>query len=702
MKHIFLTIPSGSNAGLTSASIGLIRALDRNGVNAGFYKPFDQTYAKDSSDRSSAYLKEVTLLDPPDSMALKTLEERLHKENIDVVLSDVVGTVEGLLAKHDALIIEGLIPTVELPIAEKINIGLASSLNAEVVVVRRPHSNNPIETKIALDRFIANLPEGLKQNRPAIILNKIPQNDEPDINLLTFPDVLAAYRKEFGNTAYDLIGVIPETPELQHPRVSDVARELNAEIVHNGNFEQKRIGSICFCARHVDNIIHRLTNGTLLVSPADRSDVLIAAALAVSKGVELAGIVLTSNTQPREDIIDFCSVTQSSSAGLPILKIHADTYEAANLFANLDTEIAIDDHQRIDLVMTTIARFLDSEWLRERISSKIKKRLSPVAFKHYLARKARKANSRILLPEGEEERTIKAALDCSTRFIARCVLMGNEALIRDRIRGFGFGFPENLEIIDPKKLRHQYIDALYQRRKHKGMTMDIAERELEDNILLATVMIAEGEADGLVAGAIHSTAHTVRPALQVIKPAPGNQIVSSIFFMCLPDQVYIYGDCAVNPDPSAEQLAEIAIQSANSAKAFGIEPKVAMISYSTLGSGSGSDVEKVQLATKIVKDKCPDLLVDGPLQYDAATTKSVADKKAPDSQVAGQANVLIFPDLNTGNTTYKAVQRSANVDSIGPMLQGLNKPVNDLSRGATVEDIIYTITVTSVQASAES
>ncbi len=701
MKHILLTIPSGSNAGLTSASIGLVRALDRNGVNAGFYKPFDQAYNQDSADRSSAYLKEVTMLDPPVSMALKTLEERLHKENMDQILADVVETVEQLLEKHDALVIEGLIPTLELAVAEKINVGLANSLNAEVIVVKRPKSNCPKETKIALDRSIANLPDGLKQNRPGIILNKVSQPVDAEINLLTFPDVLELFRKEFATKAYDLIGVIPETPELQYPRVSDVARELKAEIVHDGNFEKKRISSICFCARHVDNIIHRLTNGTLLVSPADRSDVLIAAALAVSKGVELAGIVLTSPAQPREDIIDFCSIAPNTSSGLPILKINADTYEAANLFANLDTEIAIDDHQRIDLVMTTIARFIDAKWLRDRISSDIKKRLSPVAFKHYLAGKARKANSIILLPEGEEERTIKAALDCSSRFIARCVLMGNEDIIKGRIRGFGHECPDNLVIIDPSVVKGKYINALYERRKHKGMTLEIAERDLDDNILLGTVMIAEGDADGLVAGAIHSTANTVRPALQIIKPAPGNQIVSSIFFMCLPDQVYIYGDCAVNPDPSAEQLAEIAIQSANSAKAFGIEPKVAMISYSTLGSGSGSDVEKVQLATNIVKEREPDLLIDGPLQYDAATTKSVADKKAPDSLVAGQANVLIFPDLNTGNTTYKAVQRSANVDSIGPMLQGLNKPVNDLSRGATVEDIIYTITVTSVQAGAE-
>jgi len=698
MKHVFLTIPAGPGAGLTSASIGLIRSLDRNCIDAGFYKPFLQTHEEASIDLSSAYLKEITSLTPPASMPRESLEEHIHNGKIDQVLSDVVETVDSLLKDHEVVVIEGLIPTLDFTIAEKMNIGLASSLNAEVIVVTRPDSLNAQETKKSVDRFISNMPAGLKRTRPAVILNKVPQNSDFSINLDTFPSILKSYRKEFNTDAYDLIGMVPETSELLQMRVSDLAREIDAEIIHNGNLEERRVSSICLCARYVENILHRLEKGALLITPADRSDIIIAAALAVQNGIELAGIVLTSNLQPNQNIIDFCDTAFDQSEGLPILKVDTDSYKTANIFSELDDSIAVDDHQRIDLVMNTVARFLDSEWLRERISSDVKTRLSPVAFKHYLSRRAREVNQRIILPEGEEERTIKAALECAQRYIAQCILLGDRKKILTRIAGLGHDIPANLTILEPDKVLKDYITPLYEMRKHKGMTLENAEESLRDNILLATVMVAQGDADGLVAGAIHSTAHTIRPALRIIKPAPGNKIVSSIFFMCLPDQLYIYGDCAVNPDPTAEQLAEIAIQSAASAKAFGVDPKVAMISYSTLGSGSGSDVEKVQEATRIIKEKAPDLPVDGPLQFDAATTPSVALKKAPDSAVAGHANVLIFPDLNTGNTTYKAVQRSANVASIGPALQGLNKPVNDLSRGATVEDIIYTIAVTSIQA----
>ncbi|MDB9741708.1 phosphate acetyltransferase [Akkermansiaceae bacterium] len=698
MKHVFLTIPSGSNAGLTTASIGLIRSLDRNGINAGFYKPFFQTHSADKEDRSTAYLKQVTTLNPPPSMPLETLEERLHDGKFDQLLSEIVETVEKLFEEHDAVVIEGLIPSIDLSIADKMNIGLASSLNAEVIIVTRPKSDDKQQTKIALDRFVAQMSAGLKRTRPAVILNKIPQSADAPNNDAAFNNVLTEYRKEFNTSNFDLIGVIPEIPELGEIRVSDLAKELNATIINEGNINDRRISNVCLCARYVENIMHRLKKGTLLVTPADRSDIVLAASLASQKGIELAGIVLTCNLEPNQDVLDFCDF--DGLAGLPILKVNTDSYQTANRVSHLNPEIAIDDHARIDLVMNSVARHLDSKWLRDRLSSDVRKRLSPIAFKHYLSKKARKVNQRILLPEGEEERTLKAALECATRNIAQCILMGDKKKIESRIEGMGHKIPQNISIIEPEKIRSQYITALYERRKHKGMTMEIAEENLKDNILLATVMVAEGEADGLVAGAINSTAHTVSPALKIIKPAPGNAIVSSVFFMCLPDQVYLYGDCAVNPDPTAEQLAEIAIQSARSARAFDIEPKVAMISYSTLGSGSGTDVDKVKEATRIVKEREPELAIDGPLQYDAATILSVAQKKAPNSKVAGYANVLIFPDLNTGNTTYKAVQRSANVDSIGPVLQGLNKPVNDLSRGATVEDIVYTITVTGIQAGA--
>jgi len=258
--------------------------------------------------------------------------------------------------------------------------------------------------------------------------------------------------------------------------------------------------------------------------------------------------------------------------------------------------------------------------------------------------------------------------------------------------------PEDLEIIDPANVRNDYIDAMVALRRHKGLAPDMAAAMLEDTVVLGTMMVAEGHADGLVSGAIHTTANTVRPALQLIKTAEGARVVSSVFFMLLPEQVLVYGDCAINPDPNAEELADIALQSAASAEAFGIDPVVAMISYSTGESGTGADVEKVREATRLAQEKRPELLIDGPLQYDAAAIESVARSKAPDSKVAGRATVFVFPDLNTGNTTYKAVQRSANVVSIGPMLQGLRKPVNDLSRGALVDDIIYTIALTAVQA----
>ncbi|MGL5994036.1 MAG: phosphate acetyltransferase, partial [Aeromonas sobria] len=305
---------------------------------------------------------------------------------------------------------------------------------------------------------------------------------------------------------------------------------------------------------------------------------------------------------------------------------------------------------------------------------------------------------RVVLPEGEEPRTIKAAAICAERGIARPVLLGNPEEIRRVAEQQGVVLSSSVEIIDPAMVRERYVPRLVELRKSKGMTEVVAREQLEDNVVLGTMMLERNEVDGLVSGAVHTTANTIRPPMQIIKTAPGASLISSIFFMLLPDQVLVYGDCAINPDPTAEQLAEIAIQSADSAAAFGIEPRVAMISYSTGTSGAGADVEKVRAATELAKAKRPDLIIDGPLQYDAAIMENVAKSKAPNSPVAGKATVFVFPDLNTGNTTYKAVQRSADLVSIGPMLQGMRKPVNDLSRGALVDDIVYTIALTGIQA----
>lgn len=326
-----------------------------------------------------------------------------------------------------------------------------------------------------------------------------------------------------------------------------------------------------------------------------------------------------------------------------------------------------------------------------------KPNLSPSAFRVELVKKAQAAKKRIVLPEGDEPRTIEAAAICQSRGIAQCVLLGKPDVIAKVAQERGVTLPSDIEIIDPATIADSYVDAMVERRKGKA-TAEQAAQALQDTVVLGTMMLQMGDVDGLVSGAVHTTADTIRPAFQLIKTAPQYSLVSSVFFMLLPDGVVVYGDCAVNPNPTAEQLAEIAIQSAESAKAFGIEPKVAMISYSTGTSGAGADVDLVANATEIVRQRQPELAVDGPLQYDAAVVESVAKSKAPNSPVAGQANVFIFPSLSVGNALYKAVQRNANVIAVGPMLQGLNKPVNDLSRGCLVDDIVYTIALTAIQA----
>lgn len=368
---------------------------------------------------------------------------------------------------------------------------------------------------------------------------------------------------------------------------------------------------------------------------------------------------------------------------------------------NLD-EMALKEIKSNEVELKKIASYVDGIWLKQQIMLEDVQRTSPAQFRHNLTKRASREGKRIVLPEGDEPRTVQAAVICHQKGIAKCVLLAKRSSVEAVAKEYALTLPEDIEVIKPNQaMIAEYVPAMMALRKSQGLTVENAQKQLSDSVVLGTMMLAVGHVDGLVSGAVHTTANTVRPAFQLIKAhsdADDVNIVSSVFFMLLPENVLIYGDCAINPNPTAEQLAIIAIQSADSAIAFGIEPKVAMISYSTGVSGAGPDVDLVKQATDLAKAKRPDLIIDGPLQYDAAYVASVAKKKAPNSPVAGQANVFIFPDLNTGNISYKAVQRSANVVSIGPMLQGLNKPVNDLSRGALVDDIVYTIALTAIQA----
>jgi phosphate acetyltransferase len=477
-----------------------------------------------------------------------------------------------------------------------------------------------------------------------------------------------------------------------------MVKHLGARVLKEGELKERRVVEIKIVARSVKNMINALRPNTLIVTPGDRDDIILAVCMAAMNDVPLSGLLLTGGYEPDPAVLQLCE--RAFATGMPLLLTERDSYSTAAAASKIDTRVAFDDIERIQRVMNFTAEHLSIvKVLVDRAGLTREPRLSPPAFLHMLATLAREKPRRIVLPEADDIRIIRAAAICHERNIAKCVLLGSPQEVRRLADAQGIILPDDIEIVDPTmELRLKYVDAMVELRKHKQLNRPSALAQLEDISVLGTMMLACGEVDGLVSGAVHSTANTVRPALQLIKTRPSAKLISSIFFMCLPNQVLIYGDCAINPDPNAEELADIALQSAASAESFGLEARVAMISYSTGSSGTGSDVDKVREATRIAQARRPDLLIDGPMQYDAACSMEVAKSKAPDSKVAGRATVLIFPDLNTGNTTYKAVQRTANVIAVGPMLQGLRRPVNDLSRGALVEDIVYTIALTAIQA----
>lgn len=706
-KSLFLA-PTSLDSGLTSVCLGLLRALEREGVSVGFYKPFSQSVHRgealhnDGKDSSVAFVRARSHLQPPDPIPLKKAQQLLNHGKADLLMENIVGEYQKVANEVDVVIIEGLVPDRSEAYIARLNVEVARNLGSEVILVSTPKSCTPGELDEELDFSARLFAAPSDPDVIAVILNKVgePQKSGLALNLPPSSDATdidyQSSCRVFSTGRFQLLAQIPWQPQLLAPRVSDVARELGVPVLHEGQMETRRVQRVSVCARKIRNMTDTLKPGTLMVTPGDREDIVVATAVAALNGVPLAGLMLTGGLMPDDRVIELCR--RALDTGLPVLSSETNTYESAHMLANLSAAIPIDDPERIEEAMESVARRINTQWLQEHLKVQRQSRLAPPAFRYQLSERARAAAKRIVLPEGCEPRTIQAAIICHQRRLAHCVLIGDPHEIRSVATSQGVELPDDLEIIHPPSVRDRFIAPMVELRKHKGLTPEMAEAMLEDNVVLGTMMVAMDEADGLVSGAIHTTANTVRPALQLIKTHDNAKVVSSVFFMLLPQQVLVYGDCAINPDPNAEELADIAIQSAESAEAFGIEPVVAMISYSTGESGSGEDVDKVREATRIARERRPDLLIDGPLQYDAAAIESVAKSKAPNSRVAGKATVFVFPDLNTGNTTYKAVQRSANVVSVGPMLQGLRKPVNDLSRGALVEDIVFTIALTAVQA----
>ncbi len=709
MARTLLVVPTAAGASLARSCLGLVRALDRRGVNVAFVKPVGQPRAGGGPDRSIALVAATTALRPPDPLSAAHLEQQLGSGGLDAVLEKIVAAWQPVYDRSDVVVVEGLSPAVAKLYPSGLNQALAKALDADVLLAAgwatasagsgedqaaptAEPGSVPAAGMESLAETLAITASGYWSGEHARVVgcmvNGMPADDPP---------AEAQLAKALAERGLYLIAAVPHRPELTWLRVRDLVRELDPRVLNEGDLS-RRIKDVAVFAQGLPGGLRVLTGGRLVVVPGDRHDVVMAACLTALRGTQLAALLLSAGIEPDPRVRE---LTQAACpTGLPILVVDDDSYQAATRVRDLDPGLPIDDLERIEGVIDSIADALDASWLDSLTSSSRSRRLSPAAFRYQLVERARAADACVVLPEGTEPRIVQAAVACAERGIARSVLLGPPDQVAGLARSLGLRLPDGVAVADPQAVAERYVAPLAQLRRHRGWTEEVARDHLADPIMVGTMMLRQGEVDGMVAGAVHTTAATVRPALQILGTRPGSRLVSSVFFMCLPDEVVVYGDCAINPRPDAEDLADIAIQSAASARAFGIEPRVAMISFSTGTSGVGIDVDKVAEATRIVREREPELAIDGPLQYDAAAIASVGHSKRPGSTVAGRANVFVFPDLDTGNTTYKAVQRSAQVVSIGPMLQGLTNPVNDLSRGALVDDIVYMLALTAIQSRA--
>lgn len=573
----------------------------------------------------------------------------------------------------------------QLPDELSLNARLANEFGASVIPVvgGRGQSAESVraETHNAYRAYA-----GLGCDVIAMVTNRVAPEDRDEIaRLLATKPPVPCY-------------VVPDDPALAAPTVSQICQTLDAKVIlgDDSGLARDALGFV-FGGAMLPNFLSALTPGCLVVTPGDRADLVVGSLAAHSAGTPpIAGVLLTLGEVPSDDVL---TLAARLAPGTPVLSAPGNSFVTATELFSLEGKLNAATPRKAETALGLFERHVDTNELLERVSAPSTDRLTPMMFEHKLLEQARSGRRRVVLPEGTEERVLHAAEVLLRRGVCDLTLLGPVDRIRKTAADLGIDLGD-CRLIDPatSSLRDSFAEKYAELRAHKGVTVELAYDVVSDVNYFGTLMVQEGLADGMVSGSVHSTAATIRPAFEIIKTKPDAGIVSSVFFMCLADKVLVYGDCAVNPDPDAEQLADIAIQAAATAAQFGVEPRIAMLSYSTGTSGSGADVDKVREATALVRSRRPDLKIEGPIQYDAAVEPSVAATKLPGSEVAGQASVLIFPDLNTGNNTYKAVQRSAGAIAVGPVLQGLRKPVNDLSRGALVQDIVNTVAITAIQA----
>jgi phosphate acetyltransferase len=680
-------------SGKSLVLLGLVNMLLGQARRVGYFKPIiDHDPATETDSRLATITSYFKLALPPADTyaytrpeALRLLETGALGELIDTVIRKFKHCED----TYDFTVVEGSdFVGAGTAIEFDANLSIAKNLGVPVILVVSGEGKSTAQVVSSVLTLLRNF-EAREVPVLLAVANRIAPGQVEDVR-----DLLRAQLP-----AEVLLAVVPQDANLLHPTMREIQAGLGGKLLFGESGLGNQVDNYVIGAMQVPHFLNYLKENVLIVTPGDRGDIIVCALQAnlSASYPRVAGIVLSTGSEPDEPVR---RLLEGLPNVVPILVVPTGTFETTTRVGAIRSRISPDNPKKIQLAISTFERYVEVRALEEKLVSFQPEGLTPHMFQYRLLQWAKRQRRHIVLPEGNDDRILRAAALLLHQDIVDLTILGDPAQVAASIKRLGLNMPaEHLRIVDPVNSAQyaDYVETFYELRKTKGVNQDMARDLLRDVSYFGSMMVYKGHADGMVSGAVHTTQHTIRPALQFIKTKPGVSVVSSVFFMCLPDRVAVFGDCAVNPNPTAEQLAEIAISSAESSRAFGIEPRVAMLSYSSGTSGAGADVEKVRQATELVRQLRPDLKVEGPIQYDAAVDPLVGLQKLPDSEVAGQASVLIFPDLNTGNNTYKAVQRETGALAIGPVLQGLNKPVNDLSRGCTVDDVFNTVVITAIQ-----
>ncbi len=682
MPAIYVASPEG-DTGKSTIALGILHRLAAKVARVGVFRPI--TRLGEGRDYILELLLDHTTAGLAYEDCVGVSYQQLH-EDPDAALAEIVDRFHQVADQCDAVLVVGSDYTdVAAPSELSTNARIAANLGAPVVLAVKARGRTPDQVtqvvEVCMDEIAAQ-----HARTAAVVVNRCEPAEMDDV---------AAALQNLGPRTY----VLPEEPLLVAPSVAELQTAVEGTVLRGEPaLLTREVLDVLVAGMTAEHVLERLTEGVAVVTPGDRSDVVLAVLSAhAAEGFPSLSCVILNGGLPLHPSIE--SLVSGLGLRLPIIETRFGTFETASRVAATRGRVTTQSHRKVDTALALMDAHVDTEDLLAQLAIATPTAVTPQMFTYRLLDRARAERKRIVLPEGNDDRILRAAGRLLQRSVADLTILGEESQVRARAAELGVDLSSAV-VLDPQtsELCDQFAQQYAKLRAHKGVTVEQAREIIHDVSYFGTMLVHNDMVDGMVSGARHTTAHTVRPSFEIIKTLPDVSTVSSIFLMCLADEVLAYGDCAIVPDPTAEQLADIAISSARTAAQFGIDPRVAMLSYSTGSSGTGADVDKVRKATELVRSRDPELMVEGPIQYDAAVEPSVAATKMPESKVAGHATVLIFPDLNTGNNTYKAVQRSAGAIAIGPVLQGLNKPVNDLSRGALVEDIVNTVAITAIQA----